>query len=204
MRTLGRRPDRFRGPTKSWNSFDRRPRESRANLDDRREVPPTRQADRAANDQPMRHVGRNQIVFVRAHDRVAEVAVELIVVVQIGRAVRPHVRHREVTPFAAEISARDFELPVSRRARAHQADLAARRVGLENVLVRSLAFQVIGLEQHAPAESLVPLDVPGDRLRRAQVGCRNVHERHGRTERLRRRVQTASPRVIRTGRTRRH
>ena len=34
----------------------------------------------------MRHVGRNEIVLVGAQDRVAKVAVELIVVVQIGRA----------------------------------------------------------------------------------------------------------------------
>ena len=47
-----------------------------------------------------------------------------------------------------------------------------------------LPLQVVGFEQHAPAESLVPLDVAGDRLGRPQVGRRDVDERHRRAERL--------------------
>ena len=180
-------------PDEVLELVDRRPRKSRTDLDHRREVPLTRQSDGAANQQPMRHVGGNEVVLVRTQDRVAEVAVELIVVVQVGRAVRPHVRHGEVTALAAEISAGRLRAPSTReRAGAQQADFAARRVRLEDVLVLSMAPQVVGFEQHAPAEPLVPLDVAGRPPRASRrSGGRNVHERHGRTERLPRRLQTA-------------
>ena len=62
-----------------------RPGEPRAELDDRREIELPGKPDRATEEKPMADVGPNQAVFVRTDDRISEVAVELVVIVQIRR-----------------------------------------------------------------------------------------------------------------------
>ena len=56
------------------------------------------------------------------------------------------------------------------------------RIRLNDVLVRALAVQEVRLEEHAPAEPLVPLDVADERLGRPQVRGSHVDERNRRPE----------------------
>ena len=89
----------------------------------------------------MAHIGRRQVVLVGAHDRIAEVAVELIVVVQIGGPFRPDVRQRQVPPLAAEIarvtsSSLYRDVPVL-----DSSSAPAAGIGIEDVLVRALASE---------------------------------------------------------------
>ena len=51
------------------------------------------------------------------------------------------------------------------------------------------ALQVVRLEQHAPAESLVPFDVPGDRFGVRKSGAGTFTSVTGGTERRHRRVR---------------
>ena len=104
---------------------------------------------------------------VRPDDRVPKVAEELIVVVEVRRALRPHVGGREIAPPAAEVAASSLELPVARGARAREAQLAAIRDRHRMYRARpSLADNRVLKEQPA-SEPLIPLEVANGRLRRA-------------------------------------
>lgn len=70
-------------PDEVLELVDRGPGEPRAELDDRRQIPLTRQSNRAAHDHPVPHVRRAEVVLVGADDRAAEIPKELIVAVEI-------------------------------------------------------------------------------------------------------------------------
>ncbi len=114
------------------------------------------------------HVGRAERVLVRPDDRIPEVAEELIVVVQIARAVRSHVGHGQVAVLAGQKPPGRLEFPVLRLADRAERQQAAARIRIDDVRVRSVAMEVGGLEEEAPAESLVPGDRLHDALRRLQ------------------------------------
>ena len=201
--TDGRRPARLRAPTKSWNSSTADHGKPGAQLEHRRDVPLGADADQAADQQAVRHVGRNQVVLVRTQERRAQIAVERIVVVQVRRAVRTHVRNRDVLPPAAQIARRRLELPIPRLARARQPDQAIRRLGIENVFVRAAAPQIAGLHNHAPPEALIPLDV-ADRSLPASSSPRPARGAAAAASRSSsRRPRNASPFASRTARRRR-
>ncbi len=173
VRTAGNRPARERGPTKSWNSSTADHGNPDRNSRHGREVPLAGQPDGAAKQQPMPHVGRYQVALIGPDDRIAEVAVEVVVVVQIGRAARPHIRHRQVAALATQIPHRAFEFPVARRASAGKAQDAGRRIGRHHMLVRAVAPQKRHLQEHPAAKPLVPFDVADLCFGRAQAGRRS-------------------------------
>ena len=70
-----------------------------------------------ADDDPVRHVGGAERVLIRPDDRIAEVAEEVVVGIEIACAVRAHVRHAQVAAFVGEIPPGGFEFPVPRFAR---------------------------------------------------------------------------------------
>src|SRR5678815_4933463 len=79
-----------------------RPGEASTPFIEWRENPLANQADGAADNQPVGHVRRTQGVLVRPDDRISEVAEELIVVVQVARAVRPDIRDAEIAMLAGQ------------------------------------------------------------------------------------------------------
>jgi hypothetical protein len=107
----------------------------------------------------MSHVSRREIVLIRADDWMAEVAEEIVVVIQIRRTARPHIRHCQIAARATQIPHRILEFPVSRGARAGKTQDASCGIGRHDVLVRTAPGEKRHLQQQAATKPLVPFDV---------------------------------------------
>ena len=121
----------------------------------------------------MADVGGYEIVFVATQDRIADVAVEVVVGVEVGETARPHIGQRQVAPLAAEKSRGGFDLAIARVPGAGEQIWLVTGSG-----TRMYSCEPCGgetpLQQQAAAEALIQFGVGDVGFRRPQVGLKDV------------------------------